>query len=115
VSGPAPTTGLIYAKARAKPSFQTREQIERQVARGGLSALEAKDLWSSLFLTLNQVQEMLAHVQARGGRPWVHVAFCIASATVRDPAIPSRRPGLRRRDDHDSREEARPDARDDLP
>jgi hypothetical protein len=40
VSGPAPTKGLFYAKARAKPPFQTREQIERQIARVGLSALE---------------------------------------------------------------------------
>jgi hypothetical protein len=31
VSGPAPCKGLIYAKARAKPPFQTREQIERQL------------------------------------------------------------------------------------
>ena len=79
VSGPAPTKGVIYAKARAKPPFQTREQIQRQLARGGLSALEAKELWGSLFLTLAQVQELLAHVQALGGRPWVHVGFCIAA------------------------------------
>jgi integrase len=81
VSGPAPTKGLIYAKARAKPPFQTRDQIQRQLARGGLSALEAKDLWASLFLTLGQVQELLGHVQARNMRPWVHVAFCIAAYT----------------------------------
>jgi len=81
VEGPAPTKGLVYAKTRAKPPFQTREQIERQLARGGLSALEATDLWSSLFLTLAQAQELLAHVRARGGRPWVHVAFCLAAYT----------------------------------
>jgi integrase len=81
VDRPAPTKGLIYAKTRVKPPFQTRQQIERQVARGGLSAIEARDLWSSLFLTLNQVQELLGHVQARNGRPWVHVAFCIAAYT----------------------------------
>ena len=37
VNGPAPTKGLIYAKVRAKPPFQTLEQIKRQLARGGLS------------------------------------------------------------------------------
>jgi integrase len=81
VTGPAPTKGLIYAKGRAKPPFQTREQIERQVARGGLSAAEARELWSSLFLTLSQVEELLSLVQSRGGRHWVHVAFCIAAYT----------------------------------
>jgi integrase len=72
---------LIYAKARAKPPFQTREQIERQIARGGLSAPEIKDLWGSLFLTLGQVQELISHVQARGSRRWVYVAFCLAAYT----------------------------------
>lgn len=81
VNGPAPTKGLIYAKSRAKPPFQTREQIDRQLARGGLSAGEAKELWASLFLTLSQVQELLDHVRSRGGRPWVYVAFCIAAYT----------------------------------
>ena len=81
VSGPAPTKGLIYAKLRAKSPLQTREQIERQLARGGLSALEAKDLWGSLFLTLDQVQGLLGHVRAHDERPWVHVAFCIAAYT----------------------------------
>jgi integrase len=81
VDGLAPTKGLIYAKVRAKPPFQTREQIERQIERGGLSAPEIKDLWSSLFLTLGQVQELLAHVRGRGGRPWVYVALCLAAYT----------------------------------
>jgi integrase len=81
VDGPAPTKGLVYAKTRAKPPFQTREQIERQLARGGLSAAEIKDLWGILFLTLGQVKELLAHVRDRGGRPWVHVAFCLAAYT----------------------------------
>jgi integrase len=81
VDGPAPTKGLVYAKTRAKPPFQTREQIERHLSRGGLSAAEIKDLWGSLFLTLGQVKELLAHVRDRGGRQWVHVAFCIAAYT----------------------------------
>ncbi len=81
VEGPAPTQGLIYAKARSNPPFQTREQIQRQLARGGFSALEARDLWGSLFLTLGQVQELIGQVEAHRGRLWVHVAFCIAAYT----------------------------------
>jgi integrase len=81
VTGPAPTKGLIYAKGRAKPPFQTKDQIERQIARGGLSTQEVKDLWGSLFLTIAQVQELLVHVHSRAGNPWVHVAFCFAAYT----------------------------------
>ena len=93
VPGPAPTKGLVYAKARAKPPFSTREQIERQLAHGGLSATEAKELRGSLFLTMSQVQELLDVVRFRGGRPWILVAFCMAACTgapVRDPAVARR-------------------------
>lgn len=81
MDGPAPSKGLIYAKGRAKPPFQTREQIERQVARGGLTNAEVKELWGSLFLTLPQVRELVDHVRSRHGRPWVYVAFCLAAYT----------------------------------
>src|SRR5206468_5361028 len=37
--------------------------------------------WGSLFLTLSQVQELLALVRSRGGRLWVLVAFCLAAST----------------------------------
>ncbi len=81
VSRPALSKGLIYAKGRAKPPFQTRDQIERQVARGGLTDVEVKELWGSLFLTLSQVHELIDHVGSRQGRPWVFVAFCLAAYT----------------------------------
>jgi hypothetical protein len=81
VDGPAPSQGLIYAKGRAKPPLQTREQIARQIARGGLTDVEAKELWASLFLTRSQVHELIDHVKSRKGRPWVYVAFCLAAYT----------------------------------
>jgi hypothetical protein len=91
LNGPAPTNGVIYAKVRAKPLFQTWEQIVRQLARGALSALEANELWGSLFLTLNQVQELRAHVRTRGRtamapRGLLHRTLH-GRATVGDPAI----------------------------
>ena len=51
-TGPFPNRGLVYPKTDEKPPFQTWEEIERQIARGGLSAAEQKDLWDCLFLTL---------------------------------------------------------------
>ena len=61
--------------------FQTREPIERQVTRGGLTYAETKELWGSLFLTLSQVHDPIDHVRSRQGRPCVYVAFCLAAYT----------------------------------
>jgi integrase len=81
VTGPAPGKGLIYAKGRAKPPFQTRDQIERQIERGGSTDVEMNELWGSLFLTLSQVRELVDHVGLRQGHPWVYVAVCLAAYT----------------------------------
>jgi integrase len=81
VVGPAPSKGLVYAKGQAKPPFQTREQIERQVVRGGLTDAETRELWRSLFLTLSHVHELIDHVKSWQGRPCVYVAFCLAAYT----------------------------------
>ena len=78
---PAPTKRLIYRKTQTKPHFQTWEQIERQIARGGLSKPEQKDLWDSLFLTLNQIQELLEFVEKSCPRKYVFVMFCFAAFT----------------------------------
>jgi integrase len=80
VAGPAPTKGLTYRKTRAKPPFQTFEQITRQVARGGLTEAQQRVLWDSVFLTLPEVTELLGHV--RGTRfPWVYPMFVFAAHT----------------------------------
>ncbi|MGD0511185.1 MAG: CHC2 zinc finger domain-containing protein, partial [Candidatus Micrarchaeaceae archaeon] len=62
-SGPAPTKGLIYAKTRIDQPFQTWEQIEQRIKRGGLSVAEQDELWESLFLSIAQVEKLLAHVK----------------------------------------------------
>jgi integrase len=80
-SGPAPVKNLTYRKRRAKHPFQTWEQIERQVQRGGLSEADKKDLWSNLFLALPQVQELLEHARTHAHRPYAYVMFTIAAFT----------------------------------
>lgn len=82
VAGPAPTRGLIYGKAAGKPPFQTREQIERQIARGGLTAARIKALWGCLFLTLEEIERVLAHVRTRvRGRGFLYPMFVFAAHT----------------------------------
>jgi len=81
VSGPAPTRNLVYRKRKSKPPFQTWEQIERKVARGGLTEEEKDELWDSLFLTLPQIAELLAHVKKTSRFSFIHPMFAFAAHT----------------------------------
>ena len=69
VSGKFPNGGLRYPKKDAKPPFQTRAEIERQVA--GLSGKEQAELWDALYLRVSEVEELLAHVRTSAGHPWI--------------------------------------------
>ena len=44
VAGRFPYVGLRYPKGDEKPPFQTREEIRRQVAAGGLKSEQIKEL-----------------------------------------------------------------------
>jgi integrase len=81
VSGPAPTRRLIFHKRKSKPPFQTWQQIERQIARGGVSKSEQKDLWNNLFLTVSEIQQILDHVRAHAHRKYAQVMFCFTAFT----------------------------------
>jgi hypothetical protein len=58
-----PSGFLKYPKKKVKPPFQTWEQIEQAISRGGLSDLQVRELWDSLFLDLGQIAEVLEHVR----------------------------------------------------
>lgn len=75
---PAPVKNLTYPKGTTKPPFQIREQIERQIALGKLSAEAQSELWHSLFLTLPEIEKLLDLVRDRG-RP-LHAYPMIAFA-----------------------------------
>lgn len=79
--GPAPTGRLAYGKERARPPFQTREQIERRIARGRLAQADQADLWGSLFLTLPEVEGVLDFVRDRKGPGYVYPMFAFAAHT----------------------------------
>jgi integrase len=82
VTGRFPNVGLRYPKGDEKPPFQTWEEIERQVARGGLSDQEQKDLWDCLFLNVREVEEFLRYVrEATTARPFVYPMICFAAHT----------------------------------
>lgn len=81
VSRPLPLKGLRYPKAKEKPPFQALAQIERRIALNDLSKEQEDELWSSLFLTTDEIQELLAHVKATARNPFLYAMFVFASHT----------------------------------
>ena len=79
--GKFPNDGLRYAKSKERPVFQTWEEIERQIKRGGLSEVEQADLWDCLFLTLPEVAAMLEEVRTRARHPFIYPMFVFAAHT----------------------------------
>jgi integrase len=76
-----PGRGLKYPKTDEKPPFQTRAEIERQIARGGLTAAEIRQLWDSLFLTRPEIEQLLQHVRACAAQPFLYPMVCLAAHT----------------------------------
>jgi integrase len=81
VTAPAPTAGLDYGKEKAKPPFQTRDQIEHRLRCGGLSADDSEALWNCLFLTLPEVEAVLDYVQALSCPAYIYPMVCFAAHT----------------------------------
>lgn len=79
--GQFPNRGLVYPKTDEKPPFQTWEEIERQIKRGGLKDAEQQDLWDCLFLTVPQIRELLEYVHRQSLQPFVYPMFCFAAHT----------------------------------
>ncbi|MEX1223999.1 MAG: site-specific integrase [Pirellulales bacterium] len=77
-----PQKGLRYPKLQEKPPFQTREQIERKIARGGLNEAAEADLWDCLFLTLPEIDEVLSHVEKVARHPFIYPMFVFAAHTA---------------------------------
>jgi integrase len=81
VAGRFPNDGLRYPKLDEKPPFMTRAEIERQIAVGGLSEAQKKELWNALFLTLPEVAEVLDYLRQSCTLPWVYPMVCFAAHT----------------------------------
>src|SRR5262249_3307353 len=81
LKGPLPSRGLKYPKGEEKPPFQTWEEIERRIALGGLGEREQRELWDCLFLTLPEIEKLLAFVKENAAHAWVYPAFCFAAHT----------------------------------
>ena len=81
VVGPAPTKGLKYPKTEQKPPFMPREEIEKVIKRGGLTDKQEARLWECLFLTISEVQEVLAHVEKNADHDFIYPMFVFVAHT----------------------------------
>ncbi|MCY2988005.1 MAG: hypothetical protein NTY19_09105 [Planctomycetota bacterium] len=72
LSRPLPKKGLRFPKMTEKPPFQTWQEIERKIARGGLTKAEVADLWDCLFLTLPEIEELLEFVREHARQPFIY-------------------------------------------
>jgi integrase len=73
--------GLLLPKGKEKEQFQTRKQIEQQIARGGLSDADQADLWASLYLERAETDKVLAHVKKQAQAAWVYPMFVVIAYT----------------------------------
>jgi integrase len=81
VAGRYPSKGVRYAKTDEKPPFQTRQQIERKIAAGGLKPEQIRELWHALYLQVHEIAAFLATVRARAAHPWIYPLVCMAAHT----------------------------------
>lgn len=81
IKGPFPGKGVRYPKISEKPPFQTWEEIERQIARGGLSHADQAGLWDCVFLSLQQTTELLDFIKNSSGPPWLCPMVVMAAHT----------------------------------
>lgn len=81
VSGRFPNQGLRYPKMTEKPAFQTRDEINRRIALGGLKPAEIADLWDSLYLTVEEVDALLKHIETNATQPFLYPMVCTAAHT----------------------------------
>jgi integrase len=81
LSGTFPGRSLIYPKTDEKPGFQTREEIERKIARGGLSSDEIKDLRACLFLSKPDLTELLDFAKGAAHEPYLFPMVAFAAHT----------------------------------
>jgi integrase len=72
---------LSFPESREKLPFMSWTQIEREIARGGMSEDEIKDLWDCLWLGKEEVRDLLEHVRHVGGPTYLYPMVCFAAYT----------------------------------
>lgn len=89
VNGSLPAVGLVYPKTRETAPFRTRAEIVGLVERGA----DVTDAWESLYLTLDDVDEVLEIVRNAARADWLYpmVVFAAHTGARRAEMLRSRR------------------------
>lgn len=74
--GTYPSAGIVYPKSEDKLPFMTFEEIQRRMDAGS-----KRKRWECLYLTHQEVEQLLDHVQQQSTRDWVYPAFVFAAHT----------------------------------
>lgn len=78
----SPAAGLAPIKGgEDRPPFRTAVEIERVVARGGLTDEERLDLWDTLYLGPSEIAGLLATVRANAATDYAFVLHAIPAYT----------------------------------
>lgn len=59
----------------------TWQEIERRIQAGGLTDQQRAELWDALFLTLPEIDDLLAYVRSAARQPWIYPMFVFAAHT----------------------------------
>jgi integrase len=78
-SGPFPSRGLRYPRAREKPPFMTWAEVMQNVVAH--PERDPGEFWECLYLTLPEVTDLLAFVRGAARQPWVYPMLCFAAHT----------------------------------
>jgi len=81
LDSPPPVDSIIYPKRDEKPPFMTIAEIERRISRGGVSDAHEAELWEALYLTRNEVEELLYHASKQQREPFVYPMFILVAHT----------------------------------
>ncbi len=81
LSGTFPCKGIVYPKQSEKPPFQTKTQIERRTEREGLTEKEAAELWNCLYLSTEELNQVLEIVRQRAPMPYLYPMCLFAAHT----------------------------------
>jgi integrase len=76
-----PSKGLRFPRSQELPPFQTFELVRKLTANLDPSSSRALDLWASVYLNRDEIEELLDHVQKNAQFPFIYPMFAMAAHT----------------------------------
>jgi integrase len=82
---------LALEPDQGREPFRTFEEIKRRIGRGGVTKQQERRLWECLYLTGDDVKDVLNHVRKTATASWVYplFAFCVMTGARRSEMLRS--------------------------